>query len=76
MLGAAVDVGGGRQGHGCGADLAQTVLDKGDLFEGRSMRRLGGGASVRRHAYLGGRGDLWRVRVLVGGNEGKDETLF
>jgi len=51
-LRAAIDVRGRRQRHGRGAHLAQTILDKSDFFEGRSMACLGGGASVGRHSYF------------------------
>lgn len=68
---------GRRQGHGRGADLAQTILDKGDLFKRRPVKWLSG-ASVGRHGYFweGVVPGAWRVRVCVRGNEERTGRIF
>jgi len=76
-LGPTIYVGGRRQGHGRRADLAQAVLDKRDLSEGRSIGRLGGGAGVGRHGIFWEGGVTCGVCVCVWGEmEGKDENAF
>jgi hypothetical protein len=64
-----------REGYG-GANLAQTILDKGDLFKRRPVKWLGGGASAGRHGYFWEGVVPGGVCVSVRGNEEMNGTHF